>query len=71
MFVRTLTRSGNDDDPNPDGIGFYHIDDNRERYLKLHDARCLTTHLKNSKYKRRVVFYDRDGKAVTTGWMMW
>lgn len=67
MHTRVLMRGPN----TPDGIGFYHIDDNRARLAKLRDARCLTTHIENSKYKRRVVFYDRDGKAVATGWMLW
>jgi hypothetical protein len=71
VFTKVLTRSGNDDDPNPVGLGFYYIDDNQQRYLKLVSARCLTTFIENSKYKRRCVFYDRDGKAVSTGWMMW
>jgi hypothetical protein len=71
MFTKWLTRSGNDSDLNIVGMGFYYIDDNQERYLKLRDARCITTFIENSKYKRRTVFYDRDGKAVCTGWMMW
>lgn len=71
MFTKVLTRSGNDDDPNPVGMGFYYIDDDQLRYLKLRSARCYTTFIENSKYKRRTVFYDRDGKAVCTGWMMW
>lgn len=71
MFTKVLTRSGEDDDPNVDGVGFYHIDDDKTRHHKLIYARCLTTFIENSKYKRRTVFYDRDGKAVCTGWMMW
>lgn len=71
MFAKTLTRSGNDDDPNTFGVGFYYIDDNEERYRKLRSAYCLTTLIENSKYTRRCVFYDRDGRAVCTGWMMY
>ncbi len=71
MFSKLLTRSGDDSDANIVGVGFYYIDDNQERYLKLVSARCHTTMIENSKYKRRTVFYDRDGKAVCTGWMMW
>lgn len=71
MFTKTLTRSGNDDDPVSVGVGFYYIDDDQIRQGKIINARCYTTMIENSKFKRRTVFYDRDGKAVATGWMMW
>jgi len=71
VFTKVLTRSGNDDDPNPIGMGFYYIDDNQARIPQFQVTRCYTTFIENSKYKRRCVFYDRDGKAVCTGWMMW
>lgn len=71
MFTKTLTRSGSDDDSYPVGKGFYYIDNDKERHAKLVSARCYTTFIENSKYKRRTVFYDRDGKPVATGWMMW
>lgn len=71
MFTKTLTRSGEDSDTNVVGVGFYYIDDDQIRQGKIRDAYCYTTMIENSKYKRRTVFYDRDGKAVCTGWMMW
>jgi hypothetical protein len=70
MFSKTLTRSGNDDDPNPVGVGFYYIDDMRERHAKIVVARCLTKHFDTGKYDRRCVFYGRDGKAISTGWFL-
>lgn len=71
MFTKWLTRSGDDSDLNVVGMGFYHIDDDKIRQGEIINARCLTTFIKDSKYKRRTVFYNRDGKAVATGWMMW
>jgi hypothetical protein len=69
-FTKMLTHSGDDDDTNYVGVGFYHIDDTQARHRAIEYGKCIRTEFSTGKYAYRVVFCDRKGAAGTTGWFL-